>query len=412
MKNSPLSLESKIPDKVPLVVGINTYDFGSTGMVAISALKGYEQSGYATLLICDEHKGLYKSEYHIGGSWIYRQFNRALCRINGSDGFHNKKATKKLLSFLANKNVAAFHLHNIHSFYLNLPLILQFAEEHQIPVIWTIHDCWFFTGRCSHFQECKNWQRHCGHCPNKAIYPRTFFFDRSAEFLKQKLSLVKSLKDKLIVVCPSEWIARELSYSNFKDVTHQVIHNGISLNQTTVGKTPCDKKRLLFVASPFTERKGLRYAEKLSRELPGDRFELHIVGDIKENCSFGVAAKLYGKVSDRQKLFSIMQNCDIFVNPTLDDNFPMTNLEALSSGIPVITFDTGGSGEAINLETGTIVKKGDYQALKESILKFDPHKYSPEKCIERAALFSEKTMTDSYVALLNYLTKKDSCTTK
>ncbi len=407
MKRYPLSKGACALEAKPLVVAINAYDFGSTGMIAISALKTYEKMGYETLLVCDENRQVYPKEYFIGGSSLYRQANRLLCRIDGSDGFHNKRATKRLLSYLESKEIAAFHLHNIHSFYINLPLILDFAAKRGIPVIWTIHDCWAFTGRCSHFRECQKWKDSCGHCPNKSIYPRACFFDESQSLLDRKVALIKSLQDKLAIVCPSKWIYDELGQSRLGFAARVLIHNGVDFPQGRLNKTASDKIRLLFVASPFSERKGIRYVERLSSELPQERFEFHIVGDIHLNCSFGGSTHLYGRVSDRAELATLMGNCDVFVNPTLDENFPTTNLEALSAGLPIITFDAGGAAEAIDMDTGVSVPKGDYQALKEAILRFEKNSFSSDQCRQRASQFSEEKMNEGYAKLLKSMLEEN-----
>ena len=41
------------------------------------------------------------------------------------------------------------HLHNLHGCYLNLPMLFHALQQMHKPVLWTLHDCWPFTGHCA-----------------------------------------------------------------------------------------------------------------------------------------------------------------------------------------------------------------------------------------------------------------------
>lgn len=77
---------------------------------------------------------------------------------------------------------------------------------------------------------------------------------------------------------------------------------------------------------------------------------------------------------------------DVFINPTYEDNFPTTNIESLACGTPVVTYDTGGSPEAIDANTGFVIEKGSVDGLVKVIaeIKRKGKDYYFDACVSRA----------------------------
>ena len=163
-----------------------------------------------------------------------------------------------------------------------------------------------------------------------------------------------------------------------------------------------DKFIILGVANVWEERKGLRYFVELSENLEED--EVIVLVKNKKKQVKNVPEKIVGltRTESLEQLVGIYSTADVFVNPTLEDNFPTTNLEALACGTPVITFDTGGSIESIDFKTGFIVSKGDLKGLLNAIrnVKKVGKRCYVDNAAERArSLFGKELMVLKYLKL-------------
>lgn len=292
-------------------------------------------------------------------------------RLFDRHGLGSVLATKKLIKQIKHIQPNVIHLHNIHGYYINIKILFDFLKVADIPVVWTLHDCWAFTGHCSYFDfvQCEKWKTHCEHCPQKKEYPASLFFDRSKNNFSQKKQWFTSVKNMTIVPV-SYWLGDLVKESFFADIPIHVIQNGIDTNvftpQSDAAKENIrnkygigERRIVLGVASPWAERKGLKDFVRLS-EIIGDDIAIVLVGLNKEQIR-SLPKNIIGleRTEDRQQLVDLYSAADVFVNPTWEDNFPTTNLEALACGTPVITYKTGGSVEAVTAETGFVVEKGN-----------------------------------------------------
>lgn len=389
------------------IIGINEGDYGSTGSIAINILKSSTLIGLTPLFAIYEANKQCDFEIKVSSNPINEFINRFVCRLNGSDGFHNVLATKAFLRKIKDLDISIIHLHNIHGRYINLPLILEFARQKNIKVIWTLHDCWAFTGRCPHFElaNCYKWKNCCGHCPTKKEYPASYLFDQTSKFLLKKMSLYKKYNDLITIVCPSRWLYYYFIQSKANFLKCVMIHNGISNNFDLKQKRQYDlvnvgnKKVFLSVAAGFDKRKGFEYINKLAEELDPKEYLFIVVGLPKNKKKVSKNIINTGYINNKDLLDYYYSISNAFINPTLEDNFPTVNLEALSHGIPVITFDTGGSPESLNNECGIVVKKGSYDEIKKAVEGFDVEMFSSKKCYEQAEKYSLEKMCDAYLEL-------------
>ena len=320
---------------------------------------------------------------------------------NHSLGLSSRSATKKLVKKIKEIKPDIIHLQNLHGYYINVDVLFNFLKTANIPVVWTLHDCWGFTGHCSFFEliGCEKWKIQCHECPQTRKYPASFVFDRSKENYIQKKELF-NYPANLTLVPVSNWLAKLLRESFLKTYPIQVIHNGID----TAAFKPCaeedmriklkleNKFVLLGVASEWSARKGLKDFIKLSGIL-GDEYHIILVGLGKDQIA-SLPQNVIGieRTESIEELAALYGMSDIFLNPTYSDNFPTTNLEALACGTPVITYNTGGSPEAIDAETGIVVPQGDFESLVSAIntirLKGKDHYRSA--CVDRARNFYRK----------------------
>lgn len=339
-------------------------------------------------------------------------------RLTDKHGFSSKRATKKLVEKIREINPDIIHLHHMHGYFINIEILFNFLAKENYPVVWTFHDCWSFTGHAAYYEkfDYDDWENGIFKDPLTKEYPKSFIDNSKWNYFKKK-ELFSSIKDMTIVPV-SNWLAQEtkLSFLRKKDIT--VIHNGIDLTifspityNLTTKTYPLNQKKfiILGVANPWSKRKGLDYFIKLS-ELLDDSFQIILIGLSKKQID-NLPSQILGikKTNNIQQLAEYYSFADVFVNPTLEDTFPTTNLEALACGTPVITFLTGGSPEALSPRTGIIVEKGNLEKLKEAILEVQKlgKTFFSKNCRERAEKLFDKNITFlKYIELYNNILQK------
>ena len=296
-------------------------------------------------------------------------------RLFDLHGFGSKNATKSFIKEVVKINPDIIHLHNLHGYYLNVGVLFRYLKDTKKPVVWTFHDCWPFTGHCSYFDSvnCFKWQIGCDNCPIIHSYPKSWFLDSSRKNYSIKKELFTGLS-KLVVVSPSEWMAGFLRNSFFSNYEIRVINNWVDLknfrpinNDEIRTKYNLDKKYVLGVASIWSKRKGLDDFIKL-RKILDLKLDIVLVGlsmEVIKSLPAGICG--ISRTDNIEELASIYSRAEALINPTYIDNFPTINLEALACGIPVVTYNTGGSPESIDAFTGFVVEKGDIAGLLYSI---------------------------------------------
>lgn len=316
--------------------------------------------------------------------------------------------TKKAIREIDKFHPDVIHLHNLHGYYLNYKLLSNYLSKSNIPVVWTMHDCWPFTGHCTYFDtvNCERWKTQCYKCPNLAGYPRALIGNAKRNY-RFKKNLFTSLKN-LTLVPVSNWLANltRLSYLNKYPV--KVIHNGVDLNVFRVLSDVAlsNEKIILGVSSNgFAKRKGLEDFISLARILP-QGFQIILIG-LKNDEFNRLPSNIIGltRTDNVYELVNYYNRASVFVNPTYSDNFPTTNIEALACGTPVITYDTGGSAEAIDNNTGVVVNIGDVSGLAQAIIKITGGAKPILECRRRAELlFDKNECYASYLKLYESLT--------
>jgi glycosyltransferase involved in cell wall biosynthesis len=331
-------------------------------------------------------------------------------------GLASAAPTEKLIGQIAALKPDIVHLHNLHGYYLHAGKLAGFLQKFARPIVWTLHDCWAFTGHCAFFDDigCERWQTGCYQCPKKNRYPASWGLDRSKQNYADKKAWFSKLPH-LHIVTPSRWLAQLVGQSFLKNHPVEVIHNGIDLQQfkpiaeaeNLLQKYPIGgRKILLGVASIWDRRKGLDDFMQLNRLITKD-FVVALVG-LSPAQMKNLPPDIIGipRTESIRELAAWYTAATAFVNPTWQDNFPTTNLEALACGTPVITYDTGGSPEAIDPQTGFVVAKGDtagiWQAVQQVATQGKAH-YLP-LCRARAeAHFNKEDRYRDYLRLYENL---------
>lgn len=350
----------------------------------------------------------------IGTDWDIK-LHGLQTRLFDQHGLGSVAATKRLIEQIKAIKPDIIHLHNLHGYYLNIEILFNYLATLTIPIVWTLHDCWPFTGHCSHFDYigCEKWKTQCYKCPQKSEYPASFGFDRSKKNYDLKKQLFTSVKN-LTIVPVSNWLANLVKDSFLAKFPFQVIHNGINTSafkpvdfSSVLEKYRIENKIILAgVASIWSSRKGLRDFMELAQRLNAI-YQIVLVG-LTEKQMRQLPQNIIGisRTENVQELAQIYSAADIFINPTWEDNFPTTNLEAMACCTPVISYKTGGSPESIDSNTGIIVKKGSIEELIEAIneiQKKGKEFYSPF-CIKRIQqLYDKNNRYKDYINLYKSL---------
>ena len=408
------------------VLQINTTaNTGSTGRIAEEIGLMFQKQGHESFIACKRvgPSGSTSEIIRIGNKfdeYMHGIKSRGLDR----HGFGSKRATENMVNEIDRIDPDIIGLHNVHGYYLNVEILFKYLKAVKKPIVWTLHDCWPFTGHCSHFEyvSCDKWKTECGKCPLYNRYPASWLVDNSKKNFHQKKKLFNGINN-LTLVTPSHWLKNQVSESFLSDYPVEVIHNGIDLdffqpiekNELISTYGLSDKKVVLGVASVWDRIKGFEYFIDLSKRLD-DSFQIILIGltekKIKELPKNIIGLQRTENVETLAAFYSV---ADVFVNPTLVDNFPTTNLEALACGTPVITFDTGGSPEAIDSETGIIVDKGNSNQLCEAVKKVTEtmSQNLKHQCRSRAiTCFNKTERYQDYVSLYKNILDTQLCKLK
>lgn len=339
------------------------------------------------------------------GSMFYTCEHYAEHRLFDREGLASRLATRRLINQIEKIQPDIINLHNIHDHYLNYPLLFRYFATIDIPIVWTQHDCWAFTGGCMYFDmyKCEQWKIGCKHCPEQ----RALLCNISEKQFALKQRLLNDIKN-LTYVSVSDWLSDLLKQSVQGHRNVLTIHNGVDLTRfTPMRQTPVVGKYqfiILGVAAIWDARKGLADFIKLHLLLPNN-FEIILVGlTAKQISALPKGIKGIQRTQNIEELVRLYSDADVFVNPTYSDNFPTTNIEALACGTPVITYRTGGSPEAVDEKTGVVVEQGNIEALADAIIRMRNNPLSSADCRKRAEEYFDKDKCfEKYVNLYNKL---------
>ena len=311
------------------------------------------------------------------GSKLSVALHGLITRFFDMHGLGSKLATKRFVREIEKLRPDVIHIHNIHGYFLNYKILFEYLSKADIPVVWTVHDCWLYTGHCYHYASvgCEKWKTQCEKCPQKTAFPTSILLDRSRQNFNDKKAAYTSLKN-LTIVTVSEWMKGEMSHSFLKDCHYQVIHNGIDLNVFDVQPDDKavrekyglgDKKIILGLASIWSKEKGWDDFVRMSEMLNED--EVIVMVGVSEEQQKRLPKNIVAirRTENVRQLAELYSAATAFVNPTWQDNYPTVNLEAIACGTPVVTYRTGGSVEVITEDTGRIVEQGDVAGLLKAV---------------------------------------------
>lgn len=305
-------------------------------------------------------------------------------RLFDRHGLYSHKATLEFIKRIEEIRPDIIHLHNIHGYYINFQDLFAYLSRTGIPVVWTLHDCWSFTGHCAYFDiaNCDKWLNGCSRCPLKGMYPASNFLDNSQDNYRLKRKAFTSV-DNMHIVTVSRWLKNVVEQSFLDKFPAYVIHNGIEM--PSLPSRRVKRERLILgAASKWDARKGLNIFLELRKRIPSD-IRMALIG-LSPSQIRSLPAGIDGieRINERNILNNWYARAAVFVNPSLSDNLSTTNLEAQACGTPVVTFNVGGLSETVSPGSGIIVDANDMDALTAAVTEViaSPNRFKPEVCRE------------------------------
>lgn len=327
-------------------------------------------------------------------------------RLFDGAGFGSKSATIKFIRWVKGYDPDVIHLHNIHGYYVNIEILFDYLRTCGKKIIWTLHDCWAFTGHCAHFDyaNCNKWKTRCFSCTEISNYPKSLC-DHSARNYDVKKKSFTGIEN-MIIVTPSKWLEILVRQSFLKEYSVKTIANGIDLNifKPTIGSFRQmyhleNKKIVLGVASAWSAKKGVHDFKKLSNMLD-DSYQIVLVGLTEKQCA-ELPKSILGmtRTNNATELAELYTTANVFANPTYEDTYPTVNIEAQACGTPVVTYQTGGSPETLLPNCGICVQRGDVYKFKNAI---------ENMCSQGKAFVYDRSFFDKKICYKAYLSLYDN----
>ena len=350
---------------------------GSTGKICTKIAEEYEKNGYECKIAYGRHGDVpeqYKKYAVRIGNDFSVKFHALSTRIFDNHGFCSYFVTKKFLRWADDYNPDIVWLHNLHGYYINIELLFKWIKSRpNMKIKWTLHDCWAFTGHCSHFTvaKCYKWKKQCANCPQKNEYPKSLLFDNSYYNYKRKMIAFTGVKG-MTIIAPSKWLANLVKKSFLRKYPIEVHYNKIDTDVFKPTQSDfreryrlTDKVIVLGVSNVWNERKGYFDFIKLSKIL-NNKYRIVMVG-LNEEQLKEIPKNIIGisRTKDQKELAEIYTAADVFLNLTYEDNYPTVNLESQACGTPVITYRTGGSPESVIADN--VVEVGSLYMVYERI---------------------------------------------
>ena len=355
------------------------YGFGSTGTIVKNLQSMCKQVGIDFEVIYSQSNGEVVDGYHIG-NFISNKLHALLTRIAGKQGYFSFFSTIRLIKHYDLYKPDIIHLHNLHGSYINLPMLLRYSAKKSIPVVVTLHDCWFYTGGCSHYthSNCFKWKESCGNCPQRYMEFKSLFYDASSSKLRDREQLFGEINN-LTAVGVSKWITEEASYKVFKNARCVTIYNGIDVdffhpvvNDFRKNNNFEGKFLILAPANKWFLEINKETLQYFASQLTDDMRMVFIGNGVDKNRLTDKMINL-GFVSSREEIRDIYSACDVMVNCTREESLSLLNVEVQACGTPVITYSNTGVKETVDGKCGIAVENGNFKEAWNATMQIFSH---------------------------------------
>ncbi len=392
-----------------LLIDVNCQK-SSTGKIVYDLYRRLREDGHEAA-ICYGRGDLVAGEniFKFGMDWE-TNLHAGLARLTGLNGYFSPFSTKRLLKFIEGFQPDAVHIHELHAYFVNLKPLLRYLKKKSIPVVWTFHCEYMYTGKCGHAYECEGFKTACGHCPAVREYPKSLALDFTKKMLRDKKRLLTDMD--FTIVTPSRWLAERVKMSFLKDKRIAVIPNGIEADAMFYPRSADEisslrkkyglaGKKLVLAVAPdiMSESKGGHTVLEISRRFDGENTHFVLVGADADE-SIGDRVTLIKRTADQNELAAWYSTANVFLICSKRENFPTTCLEALCCGTPVVGWDAGGTKETAPAPWGIFCRPGDMDGLEKALREY----LAIEKPIEEIrqvgrGLYDKKVMYENYLKI-------------
>lgn len=399
---------------MPKLLQINSVvNTGSTGRIAEQlGVLAISQGWESYIAYGREARGSQSRLIKIGSKWDVN-FHAIGSILTDRHGLFSRYATKRFLQQVDIIQPDVVHLHNLHGYYINVPMLLRYLKQKNIPTVITMHDFWLMTGHCAYInQSCDRWKTGCGNCPRLNQYPAAKFDNTKANW-KWKASLFVDMPNVTLVPV-SYWLGRYVDESLLKNAKQNVIYNGIDTNVfkpfdggASVGGVDWSKFTIMAIATRWTEANGYQDVMKLSSILP-DNCQIVMVG-LDEQQMSNLPKNIIGfrKTESFTQLQELYTKSDLIFNPNREVTFGLVTAEAMACGTPAIVLrDTAGE-ELVDEQTGYVIDSvEEVPELISTINQVDKN-YMSKACRDRVReLFNAEKQFQKYIDLYKAVISK------
>jgi glycosyltransferase involved in cell wall biosynthesis len=365
---------------------------GSTGRIAANLARLLQRNGDECCIAYargDAPKDVNAWKF---GSKLEIYWHGIMTRLTDRHGMYSRKATKNLIAKIKEYDPDIIHLHNLHGYYLNIELLFHFLKEYQKPIVWTLHDCWSYTGHCAYYSlaKCNKWESICMSCPQSRAYPGSLWTDNSRRNYCVKKDLFTSVKNIHLVV-PSLWLKEEVKRSFFgQDIDCTVVPNGIDTQifrpMQTGSHSIEGRKIILGVANIWDERKGMNDFISLFDVL-GKEYQIVLIG-LSERQAKILPDGIIGlpRTTNAENLAEWYSSADIYFNASVEETMGMTTAEAICCGTPVVVYNATAIPESVGKDCGIVVEAGNLDQVVHAIETIE-HDY--QRYADGCALYRE-----------------------
>lgn len=357
---------------MPKLLIINvTLNWGSTGRISEQVGVLARNEGWEVMIA---HGARYQNpsefDHYQVSTPLEERVHWLISQLCDGQGRGSWLATRRFLKKIESFKPDVVHMHVIHGYYMNYGLLMNYFKEKNIPVVWTLHDCWAFTGHCAYFTaaNCEKWKTQCEQCPIPHDFPNTYLDKSKANYNRKKK--VYGDMQNLVLAPVSQWLGDLVKESFLGKHDIQVVYNGIDVDVFKPSVSNFKEKLgiegkylLLGVAQGFDERKGLKDFFKLSEMLPDD-YQVVLLGAMEDEIAIAPKSVIaLPKTESLQELVEAYSAADVLLSLSYEETFGLTPVEAMACGTPAIVYNNTAQPEHITPETGFVVENGDLDTL-------------------------------------------------
>ncbi|MBQ8164255.1 MAG: glycosyltransferase [Clostridia bacterium] len=363
-----------------------TYGIGSTGFYTKVLHEKLKERGHESYVVtaAADSSAEKDSDIFVAGGKFSRKINALRARLTGNQNSVADGVTKKIIEFIDAKAPDVIQLGNIHANFVNFKKLLKYISKKNIALIVVLHDCWFFTGKCTNYVDagCLKWQKKCGDCPKIKDDIPSWLYDKTEAMLEEKKALFAGIK-KLTVVGVSEKITEDAKKSYvFSGRNCICIPNAVDDTIFFPGneKSPEDDssstRTIVGAAAKWSMYKGIDDFIKLG-ELCGSSFgdsvQIKLAGgfehlgeDVKERLKKS-NVQMLGCITP-EELATLYRGSDVFVSMSKGESFGCSISEAIMCGLPVVSYSGYAEGEILRKNSNCYVV--DNQKSVEKIFRY------------------------------------------